>query len=208
MYGHQYTQAQIRFINKKIAGRSVAEMTKLFNKHFGISLTVGQMKSFIGNHHLRNGLCGRFSPGLIPHNKGVKGLHYSRATEWMPGHKPWNYEPIGSERITRDGYLEIKIAAPRFWKGKHILIWEKANGAVPKGIVIIFADGDKTNFKLKNLLMISRGELAVMNHCGLIYNNADFTKTGKIIADLKIKISERNAEIKKCKKRRRKGGRK
>jgi hypothetical protein len=90
MYGHQYTPAQIRFIERKIAGRSAAEMTALFNRHFSLSLGVGQIKGFMSRHHLCNGLDVRFKPGNVPHNKGVKGLHYSPATEFKKGNRTWN----------------------------------------------------------------------------------------------------------------------
>jgi hypothetical protein len=116
---------------------------------------------------------------------------------------PHNYLPVGSERITKDGYAEIKIRNPRTWKAKHIIIWEKAHGKVPKGNAIIFADGNRLNLKLKNLLMVSRAELAVMNHLGLISTNAEITKVGKTIADIKIKIAERKKGIKKSKRSKR-----
>ncbi|GHV76492.1 hypothetical protein AGMMS49942_13130 [Spirochaetia bacterium] len=99
--------------------------------------------------------------------------------------------PVGTEVIDTDGYVKVKIADPKTWKVKHRIIWEKANGPVPKGNVIIFADGNRMNVKLKNLLMVSRKELAVMNRSGLIYENAEFTKTGKLIADIKIGIADR-----------------
>jgi hypothetical protein len=112
---------------------------------------------------------------------------------------PWNYDPVGTERINPDGYVDIKIANPNKWKGKHRIIWEKANGPVPKGYAIIFADGNRRNFKLKNLLMVSRAELSVMNKLGLIYKNSDLTKTGKLIADIKLQIGKRKRGRKKQK---------
>jgi hypothetical protein len=57
--------------------------------------------------------------------------------------------------------------------------------------VIIFADGNKSNLKLKNLLMVSRSELAVMNHLGLISGSGELTKAGKAVADIKILIGDR-----------------
>jgi hypothetical protein len=206
MYGHQYTRAQIRFIERKIAGRSVAEVTALFNRRFSLSLTEGQIRGFMSRHHLCNGRDGRFKPGNVSYNKGVKGLHYSPATEFKKGSRPWNYQPVGSKRINGLGYTEVKIADPNKWKKKHVLVWEKANGKVPKGSVVIFADGDKTNFKLKNLLLVSRRELSVMNKCGLIYGHSGLTKTGKLIADVKLLIGDRKRAA--LKRKRKRGGRK
>jgi hypothetical protein len=109
----------------------------------------------------------------------------------LKGHKPWNYKPVGTERTNTDGYVEIKTADPNKWRPKHIIIWEKANGPVPKGYVVIFADGNKQNVVLNNLLLISRKELAIMNKRGLIANSADLTKAGLTIADIYLKIGER-----------------
>jgi hypothetical protein len=88
------------------------------------------------------------------------------------------------------------------WRHKHITIWEAANGKVPRGHVVIFADGDKSNFALDNLILVSRGELVVMNRCGLISNDKDLTQAGKAVADIKLAIGGRKRGMKKRKKSR------
>jgi hypothetical protein len=198
---HKYTAKEIKFLSRKVAGRSYAEMTALFNKRFGLSMTAKQIGSTLKRFNLSNGRDCRFRPGLVPHNKGKKRWWTGgEETRFKPGQMPHNYLPVGSERITRDGYAEIKIRNPGTWKARHIIIWEKAHGKVPKGNAIIFADGNRLNLKLENLLMVSRAELAVMNRSGLISDNAEITKVGKTIADIKIKISERKRGMKKRKK--------
>jgi hypothetical protein len=197
---HRYTQAQIRFLEKKTAGRSYAELTALFNKRFGLTLTLSQIKGAIARWGLRNGRDCRFKPGQTPHNKGVKGLHYSRETEFRPGHKPATTRPAGSERVTADGYVEVKVKNRKKWKMKHVLLWEAAHGRVPRGHVVIFADGDRTRITPENLLTVSRRELAVMNHEGLISVRKDLTEAGKLIADIKLLIGDRKRGAKKKKK--------
>lgn len=133
--------------------------------------------------------------GSHPWNKGKKGISYEgmKATQFKKGHKPHNWVPVGSERITPDGYVQIKVQEGKKqhnWKGKHILIWEAANGPVPKGHVIIFGDGNKRNFDLNNLLLVSRKQLVRLNQKNLIANDAELTKTGIIIADIYNKIGE------------------
>jgi hypothetical protein len=76
------------------------------------------------------------------------------------------------------------------WKSKHAIIWEQAHGPIPKGHVIIFADGNKLNMDLENLLLVSRSEIVYMNHEGLISTNPEFTKTGKLVAKLKLLIGD------------------
>lgn len=115
----------------------------------------------------------------------------SPGTEFKKGHMPHNYKPVGTERISKDGYLEIKVEDPKKWKGKHILIWESAHGSIPKNHVVIFADGDKRNFNLENLILITQAQNAVMNIKGLRYDDAELTKTGITVADIYLKIGER-----------------
>lgn len=104
--------------------------------------------------------------------------------------------PVGSERVNSDGYVDIKISDPNKWKGKHILIWEKENGPVPKGHCVIFGDGNNRNFDSNNLILVSRQQLIVLNKNNLIQSDADLTRTGVIIADLYQKINERKAKTK------------
>lgn len=129
---------------------------------------------------------------MAPWNKGKKGVTCGgKETQFGKGRKPWNYRPVGSERTNVDGYVEIKIADPKTWKAKHVLLWEAAHGPIPKGHVVIFADGNKQNVTLENLLLLSRRELAVMNKKGLIANDAELTKAGVVVADIYLKIGER-----------------
>jgi hypothetical protein len=183
---HKWTPKEIRFLEKNIAGRSYAEMTELFNHRFGLSLTLGQITSALKSHKLHNGI-NHFHFGHPPYFKG------KNRTSYKPGQKPWNYKPIGSERVNYNGIVDVKIAdtPPKKYKSKHLIIWEKANGSVPKGYFIIFADGNKKNFNLSNLLMVSYKEIAVMNKQRLISKHRDLTLAGKLIADIRILIAER-----------------
>jgi hypothetical protein len=203
---HSYTPEEIRFVKRKIKGRSYANMLDLFNAHFGLrgkkKLTIEQMKGMLQRHNLSNGLPRSFQPGHIPHNKGVKGFCTLglKRSQYKPGNIPSTLKPIGAERKNGYGYVEVKIAHPNVWKSKHTAIWEKTNGPIPKGKIIIFADGNKMNFDFENLLMVSRRELIIMNRNGLIYSNGVCTETGKLVADVKMLINERQHEAKKSRK--------
>jgi hypothetical protein len=191
---HHYTQKEFEFIDDQIEGRTSAEMTALFNEHFGLDLKATQIRAFIKNNGLTSGLDYRFRPGQVPANKGKKGIVYPGgvATQFKKGQKPPNYMPVGAERVNSDGYVDVKIREGlRGWRPKHILIWETANGPVPEGHVVIFGDGDNRNFDPDNLLLITRAQLVRMNQSHLIQNDAELTKTGILIADVYNKIGER-----------------
>lgn len=78
-------------------------------------------------------------------NKGRKQTEYmseeqlakTKATRFKKGHVPKNHKPVGYERITRDGYIEVKTAEPNVFELKHRLVWIEHNGEIP--LVIIFS---------------------------------------------------------------------
>lgn len=104
----------------------------------------------------------RYKKGEAPWNKG-KYMRVSVATEFTKGQMPHNYRPVGSERITKDGYMERKIADPKKWKGVHIIVWEEVNGPVPPRHKILFKDNNKLNVSIDNLLCVSNEEVMKRN---------------------------------------------
>lgn len=122
----------------------------------------------------------RFKPGQKPWNTGRKGYQpggRSVQTRFKPGKMSGaaarQYKPIGSLRVTHDGYLERKVTdehpvPARRWVGVHRLVWEAAHGPVPDGYVVRFRDGMRTA-KLEEITpdrleLVSRAEHARRNH--------------------------------------------
>jgi len=166
-------------------------MTDLFNARFGTDLSLNQITAYTKNHHLANGLDTRFKPGAPTAYQCPKGRRLSESTEFKKGNRPWNYLPVGSERITTEGYVDVKIADPNKWKQKHHLIWEAVNGPIPKGHLVIFGDGNKLNVTLDNLILITLAQNARLNGYKLRQTDAELTKTAIIIVDLNAKIVQR-----------------
>ena len=184
------TPEQAEFVKENVKGVSNADLAQMVNERFGLNLTAKQMNTYKKNHKLKSGLDGRFKPGSVPHNKGIKGTGGYEPTQFKKGNKPVNHRPVGSERINVDGYVEMKIEEPSKWILKHKHVWQLANGPMPKGHAIIFGDGNKMNFDLDNLLLITRKQLLIMNQQKLIQKDPELTKTGVIIADLHAKMYE------------------
>jgi hypothetical protein len=201
----KYSPEHVDYIAASITGKSFKELTEMFNERFGLDLKVSTLTSLADRHGLHNGrdtkLNKGFAPtqfkkGHVPANKGQKGISYPgmKPTQFKKGNKPHNWVPLGSERITKDGYIQVKIDDGKFqhnWSGKHILIWESTNGPVPKGHAVIFGDGNRLNFEPNNLILVSRKQLVRLNQLNLIQGDADLTRTGIIIADIHNRIGER-----------------
>lgn len=188
-----FTPEHLEFLRNHIVGRSKKELAELFNQHFQMNVTDKQIRACCKNHKLPpSGLTGRFEKGRVPFNKGMKGVDWgSKETQFKKGHIPKCYRPIGSERVNADGYVEIKITGPDKWKMKHTYVWEQTNGVIPEGHAVIFGDGNRFNFDLNNLLLVSRRQLLFLNRKHLIQNDAELTRVGLVIADIHQKISER-----------------
>ena len=192
---HKYTDLEKAFMRDFIPGHTYKEIQEAFIKKFNWDITVGQIKGYMANHKINSGTKGHFSKGHVPANKGKKMTPeiYEKVkhTMFQKGHAPQNHRPVGSERVSRDGYIEIKVAEPDKWKLKHRVLWEESRGKIPKGSILIFVDGNKQNVVLDNLRLIERGTHAVMNHEGLCNYEGEFKDTAIAIAALKRQTSVR-----------------
>lgn len=190
---HHYTGEQIAYIREQLPGKTHAELTELFNLRFGLSLSVTQVTAAAKNRKIRNGLNGCYAKGHVPANKGRKG-YYAPGSEkgWFhKGNHPQTYVPVGTESITTDGYPVVKVADPNVWRLKQQLIWETENGPIPKGFCVVFADGDQQNCVLENLILVSRGELLMLNKFGLYGGSKVLTETGLAIVKIALAAAER-----------------
>jgi len=186
----KYPEEIFNYIFENYKGKGPTLMAETLNKKFGTNYTKKELKSFYGNRKLDSGLKGYFHPGNIPFNKGLKGRRVSRATEFKKGNRPSNWVPVGSERINTDGYIDIKIQdghGHRNWKAKHKILWEKENGPIPEGHVLVFADQNKLNVDLDNIILVSKRELFYMNQNKLVSDKAELTKTGHTLAKVMVK---------------------
>ena len=173
----KYSDKQLEFIKSNYKGITTIKLTELFNNEFNENVTLSQIKNHLFRNGLKNGVVKRFEKGHIPANKGTKGISKPNKTSFKKGNIPKNYRPVGSERINRDGYAEVKIADPRKWELKHRLIYKEAFGEIPKNCVLFFLDQDKSNLDLDNLILVSKQESLILNKELRLSNDANVNKT-------------------------------
>jgi hypothetical protein len=166
----------IRWLEKNVPGKTYNEIASLFNCRFNTQYTPRQIK----------GRC--IYNGIKAGRKGRKNKDHK----------------VGTEKIIdlRSGFTYIKISNKSTkgcskvgltgtWKLKHVIVWEAANGPVPKSHIIIFADRNKNNFDIDNLLLVSKRELFYMCKNGLFSRNPDITKTNLLITRHRLLIIDR-----------------
>ena len=187
---HRYSEEQKEFIITNNYGKYSKELAEMFNQYFNTNITAKEIAYFRRNHKLKSGLTGQFKKGNVAHNKGKKQIEYmsqesierTKETRFKKGNKPKNYRPIGSERITKDGYIEVKVSDPNKWETKNKIIYKRYFGDIPEGHKVIYADGNKLNNDINNLILVSDNEELIMNRHKLRTENIELTKTGYLIA--------------------------
>ena len=188
---HRWSDEEKEYLKEITPGRHYNEIHQLMIEKFDYEYSYSQIAGAIKRYGLKTGFNGRFKKGHVPANKGTKGVMKANKTSFKKGQVAKNKKPIGSERVSVDGYTEIKVADPNKWRLKHRVMYEKYHNVVlnPKQLVI-FADGDKSNITKENLLLVDNEQLLILNQNGLINENRELTKTGLNIANIIIKLNE------------------
>jgi len=203
-----WTPERDGFMRAFVPGHTEPEIRAAFEERFGVELTVSQVANRKHALGVRSGTHGgRFEPGHESANKGrtwdefmsPESQERSRATQFRPGLMPHNgHQPLGTERVSKDGYVEVKVARrkrdPRSahdnWVPKHRLVWEQANGRpVPDGSVVVFADHDRGNFDPDNLVLMTLAEHGILSAHGPGYADRDTCLAARQCARLTLAIS-------------------
>jgi hypothetical protein len=153
--------------------RPRAELLSAFCFRFGRKdVSLSNLNALCKRKGWMTGRTGTFPAGQAPHNKGRKMPFNaaSAAMRFKKGTTPPNQLPMWSERITKDGYVEMKVPLRNPHTGhdtrfmhKHRYLWEQANGPLPKGMCLKSLDGDKTNTDAANWEAIPRALLPRLN---------------------------------------------
>lgn len=114
-------------------------------------------KSFLEN---------RYKKGDIPHNKGVpmgeEKYEKCKGTMFKKGQTPKNTHPDGDGAITFRRNKDWHCYNVRISKGKwiplHRYVWQEVNGAIPKGFIVTFKNGDYHDCRIENLELMSRAD--------------------------------------------------
>lgn len=210
----KWTEEVIDFMIENYKGKDNIELAKMLNERFDLNTNNDRVSSVKANLKRRKGIDlttninrGCYKKGISPSNKGKKWDEYltkeqqekARKTTFKKGNIPPNRSEIGQERMTQDGYTEIKIqdgTLNKNWVLKHRYIYEQHYGKIPDGYNVMFADKNRQNFDIDNLILVSKHEDLIMNNNKLIYEDKELTKSGHLVA----KVIAKTAKLKKTSK--------
>lgn len=138
-----------------------------------VDVSLDNIKSLCTRRGWKTGRDGRIQPGNVPANKGKKMPYNANSarTQFKKGNRTGranlNYKPIGTERTTRDGYIERKIhdglPMQSRWRLLHLVNWEKKNGPLPEGMCLKCLDGNRQNTDPSNWELIPRALLPALD---------------------------------------------
>lgn len=147
----------------------ISDYHRAFVERFGREdVSASNLHSLRKRKGWKTGRTGCFPKGNTPFNKGRKGYCAPGAEKgWFKeGQAPANRLPMWSERIGKDGYIEMKVPVENPYTGhktrfmhKHRYLWERQNGHLPEGHALKCLDGDKSNTDPSNWEAIPRALL-------------------------------------------------
>lgn len=174
-----FSQEEIDFIKANYLTMTSGEMEKhLKRSGCGIAGVMRKNGLVIPKEILeQRRLQSYYKKGQSPPNKGKKWDDFmsneaqerSRATTYKKGNEPYNTKWDGAERLTKDGYIEVRVSKGK-WELKHRVEWEKVNGKVPAAHCLWFKDRNTCNCDLSNLELIHRRENRLRNKIASTYD--------------------------------------
>lgn len=145
---HSYTQEETKYLLENFDKcKSYEELRTRFNEHFGLSIPL----------HSVQDMC----------SKRLKLKRGQNIGQFSKGKQEEKRLPIFSE-VVHQGYIYIKIADGydidknntenylENWMPKHRYVYEKTNGPIPNGNIVVFLDGNKECCEPENLYCIDR----------------------------------------------------
>lgn len=88
--------------------------------------------------------------------------HHPNDGTFMQGGRTPRQKLVGTERIQVDvnGHLRVfvKVAEPRRWRPRAVVVWESVNGPLPHGFIVHHENRDTLDDHIGNLVALTRSE--------------------------------------------------
>lgn len=211
MTRHRWTEAEIETLRRLYpthVGRDIAALLgvtlkQVYSKANGLGLNkpgdwIAERSRRVMEDPSHPGRKTWFRPGLVPHNKGKPHPARGRSieTQFKRGMVPHTWRPIGTDRVSKEGYLQRKTAdtgvSRRDYVGVHHLVWRMHGHSIPPSHALTFRDGNKRNFDINNLELVPRADLMRRNS---VHNHGpEVAKAYQLIGALRRQINKRDRQ--------------
>lgn len=171
--GEFLTDEQKAFIEEYYPHHSVKETTEAFNEKFGTDKKKYTMLNYARKHSL-----------VVDEEIVTKAKRYPHRIGGTAKNKE---REIGSLRFDGQYWL---IKTESGWKPCHRAVWEEHFGKVGKGNAVIYLDGDRTNWSIKNLEEVPITYLGMLDKNGLRSKHPVLTEAGILWCDLQVAIDK------------------
>ena len=169
----RYSAEELSFVEWRQAMSRPALRAAFVEKFGRADVTVDDIKSLCTRKGWVTGRTGCFEKGMTPANKG-KRMPFNAAsakTQFKPGQRTGRanalYKPIGTERISKEGYRERKVhdglPMQSRWKAVHRMEWEAKHGPLAGGMVLKRIGTDKLDANPSNWEAIPQAMLPRLN---------------------------------------------
>lgn len=168
-----YSVAELAWIRERSTDPRPATHAAFCSRFERADVSLQNLNALCKRKGWLTGRTGCFAPGTAPPNKG-KTMPYnanSAATRFQPGSRTGRaealYKPIGTERLTKDGYRQRKMhddmPMHTRWQLVQRVEWEAVNGPIPDGYALKCLNGDRKDCRPSNWEAVPRGVLSRLN---------------------------------------------
>ncbi len=169
----RWTETELELVRELYPDLPTEDVAALLGRKIGpVHQCAAKMKVFksleffatqpSGRENIATGNAHRFLPGLVPWNKGTKGVMPKPAPGkgFQPGSMPVTWKPIGTERRDKDGHMLRKVSDTRVkqvdWQPLRNIVWRENFGEIPPGKFVICKDRNPDNLDPSNLAAVDR----------------------------------------------------
>ena len=109
-----------------------------------------------------------FKKGIIPWNKGLKGVMKSNSGSFKKGQKGIKWLPIGTMRFrmekSRTKRRFIKVKEPNVWIEYAKYLWLKSKRKLKRGLCLHHINNNSLDDRIENLILVSRQDHAKIHN--------------------------------------------
>lgn len=196
-----YSVEELAWIRERASDPRPATHTAFCSRFGRSDVSLQNLNALCKRNGWLTGRTGYFAPGAVPPNKGKKMSFNpnSAATRFQPGSRTGRaealYKPIGTERLTKDGYRQRKMhddmPMHTRWQLVQRVEWEAVNGPIPAGYALKCLNGDRQDCCPSNWEAVPRGVLSRLNagrhHTQIAYDAAPAELKPTVMAIAKLK---------------------